>query len=31
LPVIEEAIRLTISGEIIDYRYDSETKLIKRK
>ncbi len=31
LPVIEEAIRLTISGEIINYRYDAGTKLIKRK
>lgn len=31
LPVIEEAIRLTISEEILDYRYDAGTKLIKRK
>ncbi|MCF7864231.1 MAG: hypothetical protein K9L89_05525 [Kiritimatiellales bacterium] len=30
-PVIEEAIELIISGEILNYQYDAETKLIKRK
>jgi len=29
--VIEEAIKLTLSEEIVDYSYDSETKLIRRK
>ncbi|MFA5688317.1 MAG: GIY-YIG nuclease family protein [Kiritimatiellales bacterium] len=31
LPVIEEAIELIISGKIIDFTYDEETKLIRRK
>ena len=31
LPVIEEAIRLIISGEITGYRYDARTKLIRKK
>lgn len=31
LPVIEEAIELIISGKIIDYVYDDETKLIRSK
>lgn len=31
LVVIEEAIRLIISGEILDYRYDQTDKLILRK
>lgn len=31
LPVIEEAIRLIISGEITEYRYDPATKLIRKK
>lgn len=31
LAVIEEAIRLTLSEEILDYFYDVDTKLIRRK
>ncbi|MGB0334418.1 MAG: GIY-YIG nuclease family protein [Opitutales bacterium] len=31
LPVVEEAIRLTLSGEIIDYSFDKDTNLIRRK
>jgi hypothetical protein len=31
LPVIEEAIELIISGKIIDYVYDEESKLIRQK
>jgi len=31
LPVIEEAIELIISGEIINYVYDEELKVICRK
>lgn len=31
LPVIEEAIRLIISSEITEYRYDPATKLIRKK
>jgi len=31
IPVIEEAIRLTMTGEVIDYHYDSDTKLIRKK
>lgn len=31
LAVIEEAIRLTITGEIVNFRYNTETKLIQRK
>jgi hypothetical protein len=31
LPVIEEAIRLTLTGEILDYVYDTRSHLIRRK
>lgn len=31
LAVIEEAIRLTMTGEIIDFTFDSETNLIRKK
>lgn len=31
LAVIEEAIRLTLSGEIINYTFDTETNLIRKK
>lgn len=31
LTVIEEAIRLTLTGEIIDYSFDTGTNLIRKK
>jgi hypothetical protein len=31
LPIIEEAIRLIVSGEIVMYEYDEESKLVRLK
>lgn len=31
LPVVEEAIELIISGEIVDYKYDADARMIAAK